>query len=80
MAPLDVNMQQNMNWYTMQPVRTGAIQTPPAIETTPTEYVGGGDNFFIPTHRPPSVEGGSTGYTGPELKGGVCAGKFLITA
>ena len=60
--------------------RTGAVQTPPAVELTPTGYVEGGGNFFIPTNRPPSVEGGSTGYTGPELKGGVCAAKFLVTA
>ena len=80
------NPQYMNNWYTMQPVRTDAVltppivKTPPIVETTPTEYVCGGDNFFIPTYRLPSVEGGSTGYTGPELKGGVCAAKFLETA
>ena len=79
-SPSDVNLLSMRNLYAAQGLKTGAIQTPPPIEITPPEYVGGGENLFIPTNRPPSVEGGSTGYYGPELKNGMTAGKFLKTA
>ena len=81
MAPLDVNTSYPSDWYTLQQIRTGVVETPPAIEELPP--IGGvstATNFFIPNHNVPSVEGGSRGYYGPELKGGVCAANFLETA
>ena len=81
MASFEVNTKLPTDWYTLQQVSTGAVRTPPAIEEIPP--IGGvstATNFFIPSYNEPSVEGGSRGYYGPELKDGVCAANFLKTA
>lgn len=81
MSLYDVNTRYPSDWYTLQQINTGAVITPPAIEEIPP--IGGvstATNFFIPSYNEPSVEGGSRGYYGPELKGGVCAANFLKTA
>ena len=62
--------QPKTNWFTSgsQGVSRG---TPVQEIYEPTISYTGGNPFSIPQHNQPSVEGGSTGYYGPELKGGL---------
>ena len=60
MNPLgNVNLEAMKNWYTMQTPKVGAGAPVEATHFAPTEFVGGGNNFFIPEYNAPVITGGT---------------------
>ncbi len=55
----NVDLQNMKNWYTMQQPKVGAGAPVEATQFTPTEYVGGGENFFVPNYKAPDITGGT---------------------
>lgn len=54
-----VDLQNMKNWYTMNQPKVGSGAPVEATRFTPTEYVGGADNFFVPNYKSPDITGGT---------------------
>lgn len=54
-----VDLQNMKNWYTMQSQKVGGASPIETPQITPTEYVGGVENFFVPNYKSPDITGGT---------------------